>query len=77
MDLHRAFSVAWGEDFVEIDFGELAKSNHLVTCGAVEFFVAEGSLQGMRIMGLSRAQVAQGVAACGALPFVMEHQTAL
>lgn len=77
MDLHREFSVGWGEDFVEIDFGELAKANQLVTCGAAEFFVAEGSLQGMRIVGLSRAQVAQGMAACGSLPFAMEQQMSL
>lgn len=75
MDLHREFSVGWGEDFVELDFGELAKANQRVTCGAVEFLVAEGWLQGMRIAGLSRAQVAQGVAACGTLPQVTLNST--
>lgn len=71
MDLHREFSVAQGDDFVEINFGELEKANHLVTCGAVEFVVAERCLQGLRIVGLIRAQIAQSVAACGSLPTVM------
>lgn len=77
MDLHQEFSVGWGEDFVEIDLGDLEKASHVVACGAVTFHVAGGRLRGLCVDGLTRAQVAQCVAACGSLTPVAHHRTVI
>ncbi len=57
IDVREAFSVGFGEDFVEIDLGGLPDAQHVIVSGSVEFYVGAGGLVGVRVVCLTQQQV--------------------
>ena len=57
VDVREAFSVGFGEDFVEIDLGNLAEAQRVVVAGTAEFYVGAVGLVGVRVIGLTEQQV--------------------
>jgi hypothetical protein len=56
LDLPAAFSVGFGGDYVEIDFGMVSAADRALVFGPVKFLVNEDSLAGIRVFGLTREQ---------------------
>ena len=57
VDVREAFSVGFGEHFVEVDLGKLSEAQHVVVAGTTEFYVGAVGLVGMRVIGLTEQQV--------------------
>ena len=54
VDLPVTFSVGFGDDSVEIDFGMLSAADRAFVCGPVRFLVNADSLLGIRVLGLTQ-----------------------
>jgi hypothetical protein len=57
VDIREAFSVGFGEDFVEINLGKLSEAQRVVVAGTAEFYVGATGLVGIRVVGLAEQQV--------------------
>lgn len=57
IDVREAFSVGFGEDFVEIDLGGLSNAQHVVVSGTAEFYVGLEELLGVRVIRLTQQQI--------------------
>ncbi len=57
VDIREAFSVGFGEGFLEIDLGKLSEAQRVVVAGTAEFYVGAVGLVGVRVVGLTEQQV--------------------
>jgi hypothetical protein len=57
IDLPMTFSVGFGDDCVEINFGMLSAADRAFVCGPVKFLVNKDSLLGIQVLGLTREQL--------------------
>jgi len=57
IDLPMTFSVGFGDDCIEINFGILSAADRAFVCGPVKFLVNEDSLLGIQVLGLTREQL--------------------
>lgn len=51
-------SVGYGDDFVEITFGDIGSADRVISCDRMEFYISSGTLVGVRAVSLSSAEVA-------------------
>ena len=58
IDIHEDFSVGFGEQLLEIDFGSIAKAEKIVKSDPIEFYISKEALAGLRVMNLSAKQIA-------------------
>lgn len=57
IDIDETFSVGFGTNFVEIDFGHLCEAQSVIKSGLAEFCVNMDFLVGLRVVGLNQQQM--------------------
>jgi len=58
IDVKKGFSVGFGVDFVEMDLGGLPEAQRVLVADAAEFYLRANELVGIRVVGLTKQQVA-------------------
>lgn len=57
LDTEISFSLGYGKDFIEVDFGDIETAVRILRCDRLDFYLSADKLVGFRAAGLTKDEV--------------------